>query len=532
MRLRPPRAFWVGLDWLAAAFCGLLIFGVLFSGRNGPHSFMRLLSAPSLLAALLALGLAAPVAFRRRAPGRSLTVVLALWVVTLVSGAEITRGPILPLVFVLYLVACTSRRPVAAAGLAAALILLGVQGAEMHFSGAGSGNAVADGLLLTIVWVVGYSVQQRRSYMTQVRERAASDAVTRERLRIARELHDVVAHSMTVVTVQAGYGEYVFDSQPGEARAALGAIQSVSREALGEMQRLLCVLRQTSAEAAGEAALAASAEAAGEAALAASAEAAGEAALAAGAEAAGASPPAAGPVSGAVPAATTPAAVTPAAAGVPAAPASPAGAGTVPAGAGTVATGAGTPPALPAAGAGPGGLAAPRPGRAARPALGPGRAGGGTGTPWGREAAPLAPAPGLASLDRLIERTAGAGVQVTVERTGAARSVPASIDLSAYRIVQEALTNVVKHSGAACCHVLVDYEPDALLVQVTDGGPGGAAPSRAAVVPRQAAFPRAGHGLMGMRERVSLCGGDFSAGPRPDAGFRVRARLPLPAAAR
>ncbi len=121
---------------------------------------------------------------------------------------------------------------------------------------------------------------------------------------------------------------------------------------------------------------------------------------------------------------------------------------------------------------------------------------------------------------------------MAVERTGTARSVPASIDLSAYRIVQEALTNVVKHSGAGCCRVLVDYGPDALLVQVTDGGPGGAAPRRAGAVPRAAAFPRAGHGLLGMRERVSLCGGDFSAGPQPDGGFRVRARLPLPAAAR
>jgi signal transduction histidine kinase len=494
MRLRPPRAFWVAADWLAAAFCWVVIFGVLFSRSNGPHGVMQLLSVPSLLAALLAFGLAAPVAFRRRAPGRALAIVLALWVVTLATGAEITRGPFLPLAFVLYLVACTSRRPVAAAGLAVTLLLLGAQGTAMHFSGAGSGNAVAVGLLLTIVWVVGYSVQQRRSYMAQVRERAASDAVTRERLRIARELHDVVAHSMTVVTVQAGYGEYVFDSQPGEARAALGAIQSVSREALGEMQRLLSVLRQTSAEAAGETT------------------------LATGTAPAGASPLAGGRASGAVPAATTPAAVTPAAGTpptvTPAAVTTAAGTPATSASAARVfAAGAGTPPALAAAGGGPDG-------------------GGGTGTPWNREAPPLAPAPGLAGLDRLVERTAGAGVQVTVERTGAARSVPASIDLSAYRIVQEALTNVVKHSGAGCCHVLVGYAPDALLVQVTDGGPGGAAPSRAAVVPRQAVVPRAGHGLMGMRERVSLCGGDFSAGPRPDAGFRVRARLPLPAAAR
>ena len=79
MRLRPPRAFWVVLDWLAAAFCWVLIFGVLVSGHgNGPHNFTQLLSVPSLLAALLALGLAAPVAFRRRAPGRALVIVLAL----------------------------------------------------------------------------------------------------------------------------------------------------------------------------------------------------------------------------------------------------------------------------------------------------------------------------------------------------------------------------------------------------------------------------------------------------------------------
>ena len=471
MRLRPPRAFWVAADWMAAAFCWFVVFGSLFvASGKGPHSVAALLSPRSLLTGLLALGLAAPVAFRRRAPGQALAVVLALSVVVLLTGNEITKGPFLPLTLVLYVVASAARRAVAVTGLAIALILLlGVQGTELHFRGEGSGNAVAVSLVLTIVWVIGYSVRQRRHYMTQVRDRAASDAVTRERLRIARELHDVVAHSMTVVTVQAGYGEYVFDSQPGEARAALGAIQSVSREALGEMQRLLGVLRQTSAEAAGEAALTA---------------------------------------------------------GAPAAPASPVAAA-------AIAAGGGTPLALPAASPAPAGSTAPGPGPAARPAPGPGPGARDPGTPWRREAPPLAPAPGLNSLDRLVERTAGAGVQVAVERTGTARNVPASIDLSAYRIVQEALTNVVKHSGAACCRVLVDYGPDALLVQVTDGGPGGAAPPRAGVVvPRAAALPRAGHGLVGMRERVSLCGGDFSAGPRPDGGFRVRARLPLPAAAR
>src|ERR1035441_2294474 len=174
MRLRPPRAFWVVLDWLAAAFCWVLIFGVLYTTTgHGPRNVMQLLSARSLLAALLALGLAAPVVFRRRAPGRALATVLFLWMVTLVTGGEITRGPFLPLAFVRCAVACTSRRAVAGAGLAAALILLGVQGLEMHFSGQGSGNAVAVGLMLTIIWVVGYSVQQRRSYMRQEIGRAS-----------------------------------------------------------------------------------------------------------------------------------------------------------------------------------------------------------------------------------------------------------------------------------------------------------------------------------------------------------------------
>ena len=118
----------------------------------------------------------------------------------------------------------------------------------LHFQGLGSGNATGAALVLTIAWMIGYLVQQRRTHLAHVRDRAASDAVTRERLRIARELHDVVAHSMTVVAVQAGFGEYVFDSQPGEARAALGAIQAVSREALGEMQLMLCVLRQTDSD--------------------------------------------------------------------------------------------------------------------------------------------------------------------------------------------------------------------------------------------------------------------------------------------
>ena len=481
-----------------------MVFGSFFHATVGSRSLFGVLSprdAP--LAAVLAIALAVPVAIRRRVPVRALVIVLAACVATLAAGGEITRGPFLPLVLVLFLVASTCRRGMALAGLGAALTLLVVQGVVLDFDGQGPGDAIADALVLTIAWMVGYLVQQRRTHMAAVRDRAASDAVTRERLRIARELHDVVAHSMTVVTVQAGFGEYVFDSQPDEARAALGAIQAVSREALGEMQRMLCVLRQTDGDiAAADAELAAREPAAD-------------------AELAAREPSAAGLTVN-----------------------------------GTPATGSA-------------GVAGPATAGTSGPAD---RLGG----PRFRPTAPLTPAPGLANLDRLVERTSGAGVTVTVERIGEPRSLPASLDLSAFRIVQESLTNVVKHSGADRCHVVLEYSPDSLLIEVTDPGavpseagvPAKAgAPARAGVPargnvpmvagvqigarvpagagaragPGRVAVParpparmsggpdRAGHGIIGMRERVSLCGGELHAMPRPDGGFVVRARLPLSA---
>jgi signal transduction histidine kinase len=514
---RPPRGarlrrrFWTALDYLTAVFFAVLIFAVLAFHSSGPREVM---SPRYVLLALLALGLSVPVAIRRRVPVRSLLIVLAGCLIILIIGGSITQGPFLPLAVVLYLVASTCRRSVALAGLAGALGLLIAQGVVLHFEGVGSGNATAAGLVLTIFWMVGYLVQQRRTYVAHLRERAATDAVTRERLRIARELHDVVAHSMTVVTVQAGFGEYVFDSQPAEARAALSAIQAVSREALGEMQRMLCVLRQTDGDIA-----------------------------AADAELAAREPAVTG-----LPVAGTAAAQAPDGTGPD---------GTRPGGAGPGGTGpGGTGPAADEA------LAPEDRLRAAR----------------FRPTAPLAPAPGLANLGRLVERTAGAGVTVTVERIGEPCSLPASLDLSAYRIVQESLTNVVKHSGAGRCHVVLEYGLDSLVVEITDpgaGAPSEAAPAaRAAVavrgnVPAVAGVPigarvpagagapagpartgptappartaaparppvrlgggaeRAGHGIIGMRERASLCGGDLHALPRPGGGFVVRARLPL-----
>jgi signal transduction histidine kinase len=124
-----------------------------------------------------------------------------------------------------------------------------------------------------------------------------------------------------------------------------------------------------------------------------------------------------------------------------------------------------------------------------------------------------APTPGLARLDDLVERMSGTGVPVTVEVVGAPRDVPAAVDLAAYRLVQESLTNVLRHGDGAAATVHIDHEPEALTVTVTDDGPGGPAP--------------AGHGINGMRERVTALGGAFEAGPRPTGGFRVRGSFPL-----
>jgi len=265
---------------------------------------------------------------------------------------------------------------------------------------------------------------------------------------------------MSVIAVQAGYGQYVIDTQPADARNALGAIQATSREALDEMRRMLGALRQADETDQREVAARA------------------------------------GPDPG-----------TGADVGDPA-------------------------------------------GDAARDA--PGDAGPAPKAPGG--SAPLSPAPGLAELDRLISRTASAGVLVDVTRCGQPRDLPASIDLSAYRIVQEALTNVVKHACTSSCRVLIGYGQDELILEVTDNGAGlpamaGAAMAGAgvsgagvsgsslalagseagvAVLPA-VSIGGSGHGIIGMRERVSLLGGEFSAGPLPGYGFQVSAHIPLPA---
>ncbi|MFC5908048.1 sensor histidine kinase [Streptacidiphilus monticola] len=236
---------------------------------------------------------------------------------------------------------------------------------------------VAVGLAAWLAWVLGRSARQRAEYRQALRAQGEVHAVTAERLRIARELHDMVAHSVGIVAIQAGMGARVFDEQPEEARRALQAIEATSREALAGLRRTVAGLRRSAAEAAAS-----------------------------------------------------------------------------------------------------------------------------------------DPSPTLADLDRFAAATAGAGVAVAVERCGRPRLLGADVELAAYRIVQESVTNVVRHSGADRCTVRLDYGADALVIAVTDRGRGGA--------PRIGGF-----GVAGMRERAELLGGALDAGPRPEGGFAVTARLPL-----
>jgi signal transduction histidine kinase len=444
---RPPltkrmrRAHWIALDCVAGGVAAVTEVAVV-------AHYPGVVAVPAEL--LLGVAVFVPVALRRLAPVAAFGALVVLAVLLAAEGF----GPaviFLAAAYVLYLVTATSNRQTSGAALGLGLIvmvLITITDHGIQRDGAGSALFPVS-LALVVCWIAGYSMRQRRLYAQMLQEQTTSSAVAEERLRIARELHDVVAHSMSVIAVQAGYGQYVIDSSPADARDALGAIQATSRDALEEMRRMLGVLRQQDA------------------------------------------------------------AVAPEVTGPPAVP--------------------GTAPPAPAVSAVPAAAEAAR-------AAGPGAPGSAAAPAADRAAtaisAPLAPAPGLARLGRLIERTNGAGVQVSLECSGQARAVPAGVDLSAYRIIQEALTNVVKHAGGgAHCMVSLDYTEDALHIRVTDDGGGSLVPSPASPGAPGVPVAGTGHGIIGMRERANLCGGDFTAGALPRGGFAVAATLPLLGAA-
>lgn len=248
------------------------------------------------------------------------------------------------------------------------------------------GGLIFFGMLFGVPWSVGRMVYHRRErevalvdradLLEREQEQRSRAAVADERRRIARELHDVVAHAISVVVVQARGGRRLLDSEPEEARGAFDTIERTSSQALAEMRRLLGLLRDDDEQLA------------------------------------------------------------------------------------------------------------------------------------------LAPQPSLALLDALAEQVRASGLPVEIERVGDPVELRPGVDLSAYRIVQEALTNALKHAGAARARVVVRFGERDLELEILDDGPGGAN------------GPGSGHGLIGIRERVAVVGGEVQTGPRVEGGFAVTARLP------
>jgi signal transduction histidine kinase len=346
------------------------------------------------------LGTALPLAWRRRYP-------LAMQLTQVFCAALTGRAPVpaslLALFVGLYSVGVYSKWR--KSGLAVPIVGSAILGVLFPFSTA---PPVPSWLLELIVgvglWSAGNGVRERQAHaevleerarqLERERELATRVALSEERGRIARELHDVVAHSVSVMLVQAGAARTQLGRQPERAAGALREVETSGREALAELRRMLGLLTEVEAT------------------------------------------------------------------------------------------------------------------------------------------AELAPQPGLEQLERLVERVGQAGLEVNVQVAGEPRALPPGLDLTAYRIIQEALTNALKYAAGARTEVLVEYDPAELRLSIVDhgsassGAGSGVAPGSGLGSGDDARG--AGRGLLGMRERVAVYGGALEAGRRPEGGFAVRARLPLP----
>lgn len=329
-----------------------------------------------------------PYFFRRKAPVAVFAISTSA--VVAISALGYFEG-VIPMVILLGAYTVGARCPTRVAVIAYGFVVLALLGLFLgHAQGFDVSTLLANLALFAAAFLFGGNVAARSARLAALEERAqaisreheeeARRAVADERLRIAQELHDVVAHSMGVIAVQAGAGMHVIDTDPAEAKRSLEAISSTSRSTLTEIRRLLGVLREDE------------------------------------------------------------------------------GASTA-----------------------------------------------------------LAPAPGLGDLPSLTAELTDAGVPTTLRVDGPSADVPKGVELTTYRIVQEALTNVLKHGGpGARADVVVTVVPDAVHIEVSDDGRGIDLSVDGA----------AGHGLRGMRERVAVYGGDLHTGPRASGGFEVRADLP------
>ncbi len=376
LRAIDPRA----IDALLGIAFTVLGFVALAFAKDPRHLY----KSPDALSLVLSLCCSLPYFVRRRAPlvVMMINTVALVLLLTLRYDANVQSQMLLVGVFTVGSHCDGYQRTVALLSVGTGLLITAIVGLP---DTTGVSLALTSSIYLA-AYLFGSTVRNRRLYTDQLEQRAASlvrerdeeakRAVADERLRIAQELHDVVAHSMGVIAVQAGVGEHVIDTDPVEAKRALAAIATTSRSTLTEIRRLLGVLRDN-------------------------------------------------------------------------------------------------------------------------------------------DGADHAPAPGLSDLPRLVDDLAGAGLPVEIRRNGDAIEIPAGVDLTAYRIVQEGLTNVLKHAGPATAHVTVTYEPGAIRLEVSDNGRG----VNARATP-------GGHGLVGMRERVAVYGGALETGPRNGGGYRVSAYLP------
>jgi signal transduction histidine kinase len=337
-----------------------------------------------------------PIAFRRRWPEASLICVGGAVSVATMLGQAFATLPVVVLPLYSVTVKYGRRQSLLALGaVMGAFVVAFAVAAISRPIPAGFSTAF---IMAGATWFVGDSIRTRRVYQRGLVEQEAErrrqevDRVQRsiveERMDIARELHDVIAHSLSVIAIQSGVGGYVLDSQPEEARSALAAIEETSRSALQELRRVLRVLRRADSD--------------------------------------------------------------------------------------------------------------------------PERI----------------PAPTLADLDALVGRVRGAGVPVVLQFRGGAPHLPQGLELSVYRIVQEALTNVVKHARSASTSVCLAYGADEMTVTVTNAALGAAVPVGTSNG-RAADDHRDRHGIIGMRERAAAFGGTLRAEPLADGGFEVRAWLPL-----
>ncbi|WP_431899852.1 sensor histidine kinase [Nonomuraea sp. bgisy101] len=337
-----------------------------------------------------------PLVLRRRYP---FAVVAAVGVpATVYNVVDIPPDPYtltFSILVAVYSVSAYGRRRLAVTAAVIAAVALVLINLPVMPDESGFADVVNQFLLLGGGWVAGQNSRYRRREAELLRERAERAereqqergrvAVLEERGRLAREIHDVIAHSVGVIAVQAGAARAVAEQRPDLARETLATIEQVSKDTLVELRRALGALRAAGQE------------------------------------------------------------------------------------------------------------------------------------------TDLRPAPGLAALGELVEKVGGAGVRVSVRERGQRRDVPPGVDLSAYRIVQEALTNTVKHSGSPTAHVTISYGLSSLEVQVIDEG--GTSPARVSGDTGPASRD-GGHGLIGMRERVTMLGGEFEAGAT-ETGFSVHARFPL-----